>query len=557
MTRTPYAGHGPRVTRPQMEQARPDQVLNKAGGYVFQIGPWDRFLRFLILGTEGGTYYAAEQEITRDNYHNVLACIKSDGKRAVQLVEEISTSGRAPKNTPAIFALALCLSYGNVPAKWAAVRAVPKVCRIPTHLFQLLNYCKEHRGHGLVMRTAIQTWYQNAPAEQLALHMIKYRQREGWTHADVLREFKPRPPTDEHDLLFHYIAHPPDEVYPHNDGVHRGCRDPEWERKASLPPNVQAFMELRSASVADTGRAIRLITEHRLPRECLPTELLNDAKVWEALLADMPVTAMIRNLGKMTDVGLLSRTSGATQTVVERLNSERLRRGRVHPIQVLSAMATYAQGHGFRGKLSWTPVPQIIDALDAAFYESFGNLTPTGKRLVIGLDVSSSMTWGEIAGVPGLTPVMGEAAMCMIHARETIPPHYLAFTTTPSMMQITARQRLDDVQRLLQSRQFGGTDCALPMQWALANKIEADAFIVYTDNETWAGRGHPFQALQQYRQKTGINARLIVVAMTATECSIADPDDGGMLDVVGFDTAAPDLMAEFLGARLEAEPQRP
>ena len=94
---------------------------------------------------------------------------------------------------------------------------------------------------------------------------------------------------------------------------------------------------------------------------------------------------------------------------------------------------------------------------------------------------------------------------------------------------------------------FGGTDCALPMLDALEQGIEADAFVVLTDNETWAGRMHPSQALRLYRRKTGIPARLVVVGMTATECSIADPEDAGMLDVVGFDTAAPNVIGDFIG----------
>jgi hypothetical protein len=34
--------------------------------------------------------------------------------------------------------------------------------------------------------------------------------------------------------------------------------------------------------------------------------------------------------------------------------------------------------------------------------------------------------------------------------------------------------------------------------------------------------------------------------MTATEISIADPNDRGMLDVVGCDAATPALIADFL-----------
>ena len=38
---------------------------------------------------------------------------------------------------------------------------------------------------------------------------------------------------------------------------------------------------------------------------------------------------------------------------------------------------------------------------------------------------------------------------------------------------------------------------------------------------------------------------MAVVAMTSNGFSIADPDDGGMLDVVGFNASAPQVIADF------------
>src|SRR5262249_5859945 len=96
---------------------------------------------------------------------------------------------------------------------------------------------------------------------------------------------------------------------------------------------------------------------------------------------------------------------------------------------------------------------------------------------------------------------------------------------------------------------FGATDCALPMVWALRKRMEIDHFCVYTDNETWAGTIHPHQALAEYRRKTGIPARLSVVGMTATDFTIADPEDPGTLDVAGFDSAVPSLLAGFAPRR--------
>ncbi|MDR1392838.1 MAG: hypothetical protein LBJ62_02550 [Bifidobacteriaceae bacterium] len=117
-----------------------------------------------------------------------------------------------------------------------------------------------------------------------------------------------------------------------------------------------------------------------------------------------------------------------------------------------------------------------------------------------------------------------------------------------SRLAISSRQRLDDVLTTLADLPFGGTDRALPMTWADRRKVPVDTFVVYTDNETWAGRVHPFQALKSYREKTGIGAKLVVVGMTATDFSIADPSDAGMLDVAGFDAAVPTVISDFARA---------
>jgi len=84
------------------------------------------------------------------------------------------------------------------------------------------------------------------------------------------------------------------------------------------------------------------------------------------------------------------------------------------------------------------------------------------------------------------------------------------------------------------------------MLYALERGLEVDGFVVYTDSETWAGAIHPVQALRLYRERTGVAAKLVVVGMASNGFSIADPDDAGMLDVVGFDAATPAVIADFL-----------
>jgi 60 kDa SS-A/Ro ribonucleoprotein len=113
-------------------------------------------------------------------------------------------------------------------------------------------------------------------------------------------------------------------------------------------------------------------------------------------------------------------------------------------------------------------------------------------------------------------------------------------------LSLTPSMRLDDAVKAVSGLPFGRTDCALPMLYALEKGLKVDAFVVYTDSETWAGETHPVQALRAYRERMGIAAKLVVVGMVSNGFSIADPNDAGMLDIVGFDTAAPALIADFV-----------
>jgi 60 kDa SS-A/Ro ribonucleoprotein len=520
------------------------QVPNSAGGYAWPVDDWTRLDRFLVLGSEQGTYYIQERALTQENAQAVIRCIDADGLRTVARIVEISQAGRAPKNDPAIFALALCATLGDDATKAAAFAALPQVCRIGTHLFHFTAYVDGMRGWGRGLRQAVAAWYAQ-PAGRLAYQAVKYQQRDGWSHRDLLRLAHPKPADEQHSIIYHWMV--------------KG-----WEGVGDAPhPDadvriIWAFERAKRATSA--AEIVRLINDYDLPREAIPTAWLDNAEVWAALLARMPMEAMVRNLATLTRVGVVTPGSAGTRHVVAQLaNAERVRAARLHPIKVLAALRTYASGKGVRGQNTWHPVAKVNDALDGAFYLAFGNIVPSGRRWLLALDVSGSMQAGTVAGVPGLTPHVGSAAMSLITAA-TEPAHTIvAFSAAKggyggqwgggesgiTPVDITPGRRLDDVMRTMEAIPMGGTDCALPMIWAARHKVAADVFVVYTDSETWAGAIHPAQALRRYREQMGIAAKLIVVGMTSNGFSIADPEDAGMLDVVGFDTAVPQVMADF------------
>ena len=532
-----------------------DMVENNAGGFVFKLDEWKQLERFLILGSEGGTFYVSEKKLTADNANKVLLLLKKDGVKVVEKTVEILKSGRAPKPDVAIFVLALAASKGDDATRKAALAAVPSALKTGTHLLKFVDTVNGLRGWGRGLKKAIQLWFKGRKNETLALQLVKYKQREGWSMKDVLRLAKPVPETEVQGKLFGWTAKnekaewakapvaPGDKAL---DFVWATEQAAQTKLVAEQADTAEAKAILAEANQASVKKLVDLIVTYRLPREALPTEALNKVEVWEALLQEMPMTAMIRNLGTMSKIGLIKPLSDAEKLVFQRLtDAERLRGAKVHPIQILSALRTYSSGRGVRSAASWNVSTKVVEALDEAFELSFGAVEPAGTRHLLGLDVSGSMSGGEIAGVPGLSPSAATAALAVVAARTEPWTAIMGFADSFRNLGITAKDRVDVATKKVSDLTFGRTDASLPMTWALQNKIQVDTFVVMTDNETWAGNIQPVQALEKYRQATGIGAKLIVVGMTSTGFTIADPDDAGMLDVVGFDGATPALMAKF------------
>ena len=279
---------------------------------------------------------------------------------------------------------------------------------------------------------------------------------------------------------------------------------------------------------------------------------------------------MIRNLSRMTSIGLLkSNLDANTKMVKEALSdTEKIHKARIHPLNILVALRSYQLGQGRH--LTWQPVQGIVDALDKAFYIAFKNVEPTGQNWLLAIDCSGSMeqpiggyNYNSHKPQSPLDCRTAAAAMSLVTASVESNTEIVGFSDGHGFtvkgndirhadwgsgiapIKISPKSRLSDAVEVMSRFRWGGTDCALPMLYAINKEIHVDTFVVYTDNETWAGKIHPTQALAKYRKEFNPNAKLIVVGMTATEFSIADPNDSGMLDVAGFDTATPQIMSTF------------
>lgn len=581
-------------------------------------------------------------------------------------------------------------------------------------------------GIGRGIRRVFGEYFYSRTGIEIANLITKYQNREGWTIKDVLTLIHINPSQMKDDggrLAIEQVFKTKEDFEP---------------ILAAAPPTaeptktfINAIKEIHTIVLRSTtttqeelDRIVHLINQVGLCREQLPSQLFKHKKVWEALLTNkgangkgkgMPLTALIRNLGKLSTaaIGIITPSmSPSVKHICDRItDAHDIKRTRIHPYNILVALLTYQKGQGDKGSLIWHPNPQIIAALDKAFKLAFQNITPTGKRIKIALDVSGSMSSAFCTGSPVVNCATASIAMMMMtlyvenqrggaspndassaplaapgalppparsgatplwktiqlpdgrtlyentktnechlgvappngassallagggnapgaQNKNVVPPlggglpqykdtkkyigHPDAIAAAaaeasssyrppfggrsspsylpelypppaiPSNVTICAFSNtiidltnaivgymdatIDPATGLptmsiadalsLVNLPFSSTDCALPMVRALENKEKVDAFVIYTDNETYMGKIHPQVALEQYRAAMGIDAKLIVVGMTSNCLTIADPKDLNTLNLAGFDTATPRIINDFISGGLAPQPQQ-
>lgn len=531
----------------------PEMVANNAGGFGFVLDDWERLMRFLVIGSESGTYYVSEQKLTAENAATVIRCIKADGPRVVELAREVDVNNRAPKTDQQLFALALAMKHGDEATKKAVAGAAPQMLRTGTHLLHFVGMLDGLGGWNRSKRRLVAEWFTGKKADNVAFQMLKYQNRDGWTMRDVLRIAHPIAGSPQHNAAFAWAT---------------GKLEALGDAGNDLPTilgNHRLMLDYGVSPVEKTLYGIGL----GLPREALPTEALNDPVVQRALLADMPIHALIRNLGNLTASGVLDNDADASVVAAKIVDRDTLRRARVHPFAILLAMLVYKGGAGIRGSKTWRPVPSILSALEDGYDAAFDNVQPTNRRILIGVDISGSMS----AACMGAAISASSAAAAMALTLARLEPHATVVqfdTAVQRIMPITKRTGIAS----LEATNGGGTDLSAPVRWASGEKTvegmstlwgggfgrvgqpgsqlapreaQYDAFVILTDNETWAGRAHPTQALSLYRQKVHQGAKLICCAMTAGHANIVDPTDPLQFGTAGLDASLPSLVGDFIG----------
>ncbi|NET01041.1 MAG: TROVE domain-containing protein [Sphaerospermopsis sp. SIO1G1] len=498
-----------------------EMIKGRSGGYMFDAGNWKMLRRCLLIGTAKSTYYAGKQELTEEFVEVVKKAVaENPGKVAAEIL--YASDGRAINNSAPILALVLLSMGENPEAKTAFMEIFPQVVRTGSHFYEWLNYTKSLRGFGKVIREAGKTWLSRENVKDLAYQLLKYQQRQGFTNRDALRLFHVKPPTENHDQLFAWVVN-------------------GWnELPTEIPSEALAQIWWYEWLKRNPNQTHTAISQGRLTHEMAAPVGKMDKQAWNLLFQEMPIGAMLRNLGSLTEIGVLRADEKANLERVKAVlnNQKHLRKGRIHPIDVLKALKTYKSGGRLgRSKKTWQPVSRIVDILEKAVELSFEVVEPTDKVFMHAVDISGSM--GSLVADMGLSCCEIATTMALATAKAETNYAIRGFSTEFIDLKITAKDSFSSAVRKASNRNFGGTDASVAYDWMIQNKFKADVVCFWTDSESWAGRKHPSQALKEYREKVSPHVKAVYITLAPYRITLVDPEDPRSWDLAGFDPSIP------------------
>ena len=550
----------------------------------------DYITRILILGSKNNKYSSNSKGVDECAKKYIQEQIEAgNGRQILEVLREIYIAGRAPKQDSTFMIHTLLCKASDVLLRKSALEFI-KEYRTISQIYSWKNFHSktpnsdgtQTKGFGRAVKRALSDWILAKTPEQLRYQITKYMSRGEWGIKDLLkcihtktgsgddRVFKDKDGTDkpaktknngpatETDLVLRFIVDGSDKM------VELATKHTLLE--SSTYKYLKAIDCCKNMTELENPKKLefllKTIRHFRLTREQVPTAALAMTPVQLALLTNeehtkvtMPMTALLRNLANLTRLGVFD-DAHVLELVVNHLkNAEVIAKSRIHPVHVLTAWFTYRKGHGKMSKHSWTPNQEMVKVLQEMFYLSFKNVRPTGKRLCFLIDCSGSMGCDSLC--EGVTNAEAAALLAMVFARaeansaNPVSHSFYLFTSgrgNEGLMDVSdlihAKATFDNVLTAVQRSDWATTDISKGIVQAMKFRRLYDGFVVLTDNDVNSGI-KPSIALQQYRKALGIQAKLAVVATQASDISIADPEDKGMIDFCGFDSHGPKILQEF------------
>lgn len=500
------------------------------------------------------------------------------GEAVVKWIKD--SKDKCCKFYPLAYTLAICAKCNMSNVRQQALEAIRYVCNTPSQLCMFLSYCAEidevecgcylrngsqrryKRVGGIArqirlrswprqFRRGIAQWYVSNPRYQedimlLAKHVTKYQCRNKFTHKRIIKACHPKARNEEMNYIFCYIVKglsKANQIFQNvltngqiNDRIKEYFTD---------------FESLKNVPDSDVDSVVNAINKWDLSWEHIPAKWLKHSRVWKTLLMrEMPLMALIRNLGKAGSMELLMPGSDEENRVCERLtNIDIVNGSKLHPIDIISALTGYRRGEGCNER-TWPINERIVKALYKAYLNKLSVRPSTDKRLLLAINIKMKFD-KNVVGKRWLTCKQAAAALAMMLTENERAAETVTFGHLVRRFDFPRHdQGIEDVEtaleRIASIREEGNEPLSFsaPFIYATGREEPFDAIILITDRVPGSKVQEIQSAFSNYKQHHP-TAKCITVHFKHSETT-ANPTDSSMLDVMGVDAYAVEIMQDFI-----------
>lgn len=465
-----------KIFQPQLPTTK-----NKEGFSAYTRSLEEQYVQTLLTNTLGNTFYTDQNQMIEEatQLHHEIA--KENPHFMVKAIVFARNEGFM--RLQPLFGLAILSLYR--PDLFSSVFL--QVVRIPSDLSDFLTILQSMgRGEG---GRAVKRQVNRFLANVSEYWALKYNGRgRGYSLGDVIATAHPKPIDLKQQALFRYL---------------RG-----HEVNKALLPQIEAVEKLKQAKTEN--EQIEWIQTGKLPYETVTSAIKPTKAIWEALLYQMPVFALLRHLQALTRAGVFDDRAHLEYAVKRLTDRQALHKTKILPFQFAKAFKQVEH-------------PELRDALRVAVDLTFDNLPELGEKTAIFLDISGSMSGDYLQ--------IGSVFALALYKKTKGNSLFWLFDTNV----VDAKpSRFDSILSQAEKiRARGGTDTGAPVRKLTQERRLVDQIIIITDEQQ--NSGSPFyRDLLNYRSAVNPHVKAFIVDIAPYRHAMVPPQDESTFYIYGW-----------------------
>ena len=498
------------------EMVQATDAVNEAGGVAYTRDAKSMLAQLATTGCFGNTFYVtAEKQL-----ETVLELCKDLEPEYIAKVAIHARERAYMKDMPALLC-AILTTRGQEHFRYVFDRVIDSPRMLRTFMQIMRSGVVGRKSLGSMPKKAVQDWINNASYRTL----INASVGNNPSLKDIIKMVRPKPANDERRAFYAWII----------------GREYDKAHLPSLVEQLESFQKSDDCTDAP-NLDFRLLTSTPL-----------SPQKWKALGYGMSANALRQNLNTLGRHDVLTDVDFVKHAVDTLQNVDTLTQYKIMPYQLFTSLH-FAD--------STVPDP-IKDSLRNALNATVANFPDfEGKKVAVFLDSSGSMTSSPVTGMRGTatSKMVATDVGCLLAAAFVAKSNSTVYLFDDALHLTDPKQVsplnhvTTNIEKFRSAMTGGGTNCSLPMQYVLNEKLSYDLIIYISDNESWLDKHRAFcngykatkvmELWNAYVEKVNPNAKLVCMDLTPNTSTQAI-DKHNVMNVGGFNDAVMPAIEQF------------